>query len=166
MPSHAYSSCLQVQVHETMAPAFSRPCPPDTPAHHGDAIRHVEALGGRPGSSSDARWPGGWPDPNSYGSVARPPPLFQRPRPEDTLPVGADLPRPQFVRKRRHILPHQAMMVMGSRRMCKVCGTRTKKCCSACSDCDIKHYYCTRQCQQEDWPQHREICGAPRVLTE
>ena len=157
MSSHAYASCLQVQAHEAMAPAFSRPCLLDTPAHHGHAIQDRDRASG-----SDARWPGGRPDPNSY----RPLPLFQRPRPEDTLPVRADLPPPQFVRKRRHILPHQAMMVMGSRRMCKVCGTRTKKCCSACSDCDIKQYYCSRECQLEDGPQHREICGVLILSTE
>ena len=164
MPSHAYSSCLQVQVHETMAPAFSRPCPPDTPAHHGDAIRRVEALGGRPGSSSDARWPGGWPGPA---------PLFRRPRDEDLSPVVRDgwaeqnLPRPQFVRKRRHLLPHQATMVIGpGRRICKMCLKPTKRCCSSCQYHDIKHYYCSRRCQRHDWPQHREICGVPIVLTE
>ena len=156
MPSHAYSSCLQVQVHETMAPAFSRPCPPDTPAHHGDAIRHVEALGGRPGSSSDAGWPGGW----------RPRPLFQRPRDEDTLPVDADLPQPLFVRKRRHLW-NQATMVIGpGPRICKTCLKPTKRCCSSCQYQDIKHYYCSRRCQRDDWPQHREICGVPIVLTE
>ena len=155
MSSHAYSSCLQGQVHEAMAPAFSRPCPPRTPAHHGHAIRRVGAFVERPGS--DARWRGGWPGPS---------PLFCRPRPEDTLPVGADLPRPQFVRKSRHLLPHQATMVIGSRRICKMCGTQTKRCCSSCRENDIKHYYCTRKCQKEDWLQHREICGVPILLTE
>ena len=131
-----------------MAPAFSRPC-------RCDAGRCVGALVDRPGSSWDARWQGGW----------RPPPLFQRPRDEDTWPVDADLPRPLFVQKRRHLLPHQATMVIGpGRRICKVCLTMTKKCCSLCRDNDIKHYYCSRQCQQQDWPQHREICGVPIVL--
>ena len=45
-------------------------------------------------------------------------------------------------------------------------GTRTKRCCSSCRVNDIKHYYCTRKCQKEDWLQHREICGVPIVLTE
>ena len=142
-----------------MAPACSRPCPPIMADmdHHGDAGRCVGALVDQPGSSSDARWQGGW----------RPPPLFQRPRDEDTWPVDADLPRPLFVQKRRHLLPHQATMVIGpGRRICKVCLTMTKKCCSLCRDNDIKHYYCSRQCQQQDWPQHREICGVPIVLTE
>lgn len=37
---------------------------------------------------------------------------------------------------------------------CQICGQLTTLCCSKCH----KIYYCSRQCQSNDWHEHKKIC--------
>ena len=44
-----------------------------------------------------------------------------------------------------------------SKRTCLICGqTHKLKACSAC----MNTYYCSSECQREDWPVHRNTCCA------
>jgi len=38
---------------------------------------------------------------------------------------------------------------------CNVCGSKSKTKCSAC----LQVFYCTKECQKKDWPNHKSICA-------
>lgn len=45
---------------------------------------------------------------------------------------------------------------------CKQCGTPTKQKCSGCK----KMYYCSRECQKQDWKAHKVACKAAKNATQ
>ena len=49
---------------------------------------------------------------------------------------------------------------------CNACGkSPAELMCSDCrKDCNVKHRYCSRECQKKDWSSHKFRCGAQEVV--